>query len=111
MIRSEGADCPTALLIDATVALVTEDGRLDEQFDATLRHEAGIVWLERWVAIDQLSGTWDPRELDGKLHTAADVEIVATLGLDGSAGELALYAQREDGEVDGWDVARWPVAP
>lgn len=111
-IRALDAACPDSLLLDGTVSLTTEDGRLDEQFDATFRQDqVGVLHLERWVAMDQLSGSWDPRELDAEVHTAADLEIVASLATDTSSGQLALYAQRDDGGVDGWDVARWPAAP
>ena len=109
-VWSSDPDCPAYMLMDLTVGLHTDDGRLDEIVDATVRYEGSpTVRLERWVALDQLVGSWVPLELDGSSHTAADIEIVANLSAGDSSGEIALYAERKNGESDAWDVARWPA--
>lgn len=109
-VSSDNPDCGDFLLVDLTVTLVTDDGHLDEVFEASLRHDGGpVLRLERWIALDQLVGDWDPSQLDPAKHTAADVEVVANLSSGGSSGELALYATRVDGGTDAWDVARWPA--
>lgn len=109
-VSSGNPECGEFALLDLTVTLQTADGALDESFDANLRYDGGTALrLERWIAYDQLVGAWEPNVLDPDRHTAADVEVVADLGGDGSSGELALYALRADGETEAWDVARWPA--
>ena len=105
--------CEDFLGASGTLRFVTADSRLDEALGLTVRiHESGgFGRIDHTVPYESLAGSLEPMVIDlDEAWARIDVEFAVNLSNDSLSGELALYAERsETGEVEGYDLARWPM--
>src|SRR5690606_10242521 len=112
-----GTYCNDRLELDATLAIKTADGALDEVADVVLKAESPRLARANFVLdADQLGGELDVElsapqgyELDGAPKLSFDVQI-ADVGVAGGIDVAATYRNNDDAVAAGGGarLARWP---
>jgi hypothetical protein len=118
--RSDGLDvlrsCPDRMRIAVTVRLRTENGALDETFDASLETASNhLAKLTQPLDLEALSGTFEITPPEGRV---VQLGLAATFSPLGTTGQLTSFVEVRHGSgpnaaVSGRMVryATWPADP
>src|SRR5690606_20879397 len=106
------AACPDLLTIGVRVQITTDDGGLDEVFDAELRTTSGTeASLHLPLIPSRLRGSFAVEVLQPH-QTIEQVRLAATLSPDGCRGSITgtlATSQGENGSAESVTFGRWPA--